>query len=81
MRCQKGMYNEAIRCPNEATQVCDVPVIGESVCYCDDHVKAEPTGVNDWYALTPERAIEEEKADETTKQVIRDMHVRWDKKR
>lgn len=64
MRCQWHV-NE---CDAQATQVCDVPIVGDSMCFCDAHVAASTaTG---WYPLTLERAAQEERVEENTRNAI-----------
>ena len=70
MKCQ-WHRNE---CPDDATQVCDVPVVGDSMCFCDTHAGKSPD--LDWYPLTPERAIQEEEADRATRKAIASIRVR-----
>ena len=70
MRCQWNMYGEDA-CHNEATQVADVPIVGDSICFCDDHVAQSSN--SKWYPLTPERAAEEEKAEKDTWEAIRQI--------
>lgn len=72
MRCQWHSYGSDW-CPNAATQVEDVPIIGDSCCFCDDCAKKCPGG--NWYPLTPERAIEEEQAEKDTMEAIR--NIKW----
>jgi hypothetical protein len=69
------MYQD--RCPDEATQVADVPVIGESICFCDKHVEGSPG--SKWYPLTAERAKEEEESEGSIRKMLQDFRLRFHK--
>ena len=66
MKCQAAKKE----CLNEATKVREFPCVGESYLCCDACVAAEIAHYGKdfgWYALTPERALEEERYEEMTK--------------
>lgn len=57
LKCQWHMDE----CDREAHWACDVPIIGETVCFCHEHMIE--CGDDGWYPLTPEQAAQEEKAE------------------
>ena len=61
-------------CGKDATQVRDVPIVGDSLRFCDDCVakeKAEFGKDFGWMVLTPEREAEEVRGDAATRKLIR----------
>lgn len=60
-------------CSSRATKVRDVPTLGESLCFCDEHVNEEIQKYNEdfgWYDLAPEREVEEIEAEITLRKII-----------
>lgn len=63
-------------CPVPATHIREIPSIGESVWYCQEHMQDDKF-IDDYIALTPERIEEEIKAERSTKIAIKSMLKAW----
>jgi hypothetical protein len=63
-------------CNNPASHVRDIPIVGDCLCYCKDHMR-EDRFIEDWYPLTEQRIQQEIKADAALTSFLRNRAIKF----